>query len=518
MKLKTLGLVALGCMLASSAAALAVPLPDRSDNTRTPTSNDPSAVLTKDPVAKASQISVGKTVLLDARLGHETLAQNGSGETYLFAQVTGSESAPVTQAPKVSLGIVIDRSGSMKGERIAHAMDAAQAAVDRMRDGDTVTVVAFDTRSDVIVPPTVINADVRGSIVAKIRGIRLGGDTCISCGLESAMHELMSTGRPTEGVSRMLLLSDGATNSGIRDVPGLRALASRMRDRGCTISTIGVDVDFDEKIMAAIANEANGKHYFVRDASTLSSVFTQEFDSLVASVASDGELAITLAPGVEVDQVFDRSFRREGDKVIVPFGSVSKGQQKTVLLKLRLPVGSAGKRAVADLKLQYRDLVEQGPASCGGALALAVDGTDRDPPLDPFVSARLERSRTAQTLTQVNLLVEQGKMAEAQQRLAGRRAELKSAETMAMAAPAMDKAAAPRARSLDRDFAEQLGAVASAESLGNGQGSSGGGFARPPGNAAAGPMRAAPPSPAPPAAASKGAVRQNQQAASDLMF
>jgi Ca-activated chloride channel family protein len=513
MKATTLFGVSLACVLASSAAALAVPLPDRAPVT-TPTTGG-AGVVAELP-SKGAQLSVGKTLLLDARLGHGTLARSGSGETYLFAQVTGSDSAPVAAAPKVSLGIVIDRSGSMKGARIAHAMDAASAAVERMRDGDTVSVVAFDTVAEVIVPPQVVSADTRSRIVAKIRGIRLGGDTCISCGLESAMHELMAGGRTEGGVTRMLLLSDGATNSGIRDIPGLRSLAARMRDRGCTISTIGVDVDFDEKVMAAIANEASGRHYFVKDSSTLASVFTQEFDSLVASVASDGELTMTLAPGVEVEQVFDRTFRREGDRVIVPFGSVSKGQQKTVLMKLRVPTGATGDRPVADLRLKYRDLVDRSDGACGGSLALAVHDGLEDAPLDPFVAARLERSRTAATLTQVNLLVEQGKMAEAQARLAGRRDELKKAESVALAKPLLAGPAPRAARSLDLDFKEQLGAVASAESFGGpGAGVGGGGFAQPPAGRAVAPA-AAPPAPASPA--TKGAVRQNQQAASDLAF
>lgn len=509
MKLKTLGLVALGCVLASSAAALAVPLPDRASVVTAETKDSLSLDLGERAPKRGSQLQAGQTLMLDARLGHEKLGQNGSGETYLFAQVTGSDKVATT-APPVNLGIVIDRSGSMKGERIANAMNAAALAVERMRDGDMVSVVSFDTKADVVVPPTVIGPDTRRSVEARIRGIRLGGDTCISCGLEEAMHELMSVPQSNDRVSRMLLLSDGATNSGIRDVPGLRALAARLRDRGCSISTIGVDVDFDEKVLGAIANEASGRHYFVRNASGLPAIFSQEFDSLVASVASDGELVIKLAPGVEVDQVFDRAFRREGDRIVVPFGSISKGQQKTVLLKLRVPVGSAGEKPVADLKLAYRDLVDRTDGSCGGQLSLAVAENTADPSLDPFVAARLERSRTALTLTQVNALFESGRVDEARRELAGRRAELKKAESLALAEP--NKSAAPRGRALDRDFQEQLGAVAQAESFGGGpmpsvpQGGGSGGFASPPAAAA--------PKPASPAA--KGAVRQNQAAALDM--
>jgi len=132
--------------------------------------------------ATPAQFSAGQTLLLDARLGHEVLGQRGAGETYLFAQVTGADKATDrAAAPPVNLGIVIDKSGSMKGERIANALSAAVLAVERMRDGDKVTVVSFAVASEVVVPPTVIGPDTRAGIEARIRGIRLGGDTFISC-------------------------------------------------------------------------------------------------------------------------------------------------------------------------------------------------------------------------------------------------------------------------------------------------------------------------------------------------
>src|SRR6185295_15246474 len=148
--------------------------------------------------------------------------------------------------------------GSMKGQRIANAMAAANTAVDRMKDGDSVLVVSFDTEARVVLAPTVISAETKPAIKAAIDGIRLGGDTCISCGLEEAKRALDRAPSGSDRVRRMMLLSDGATNSGIRDVAGLRILASLIREQGCAVTTIGVDLDYDEKVMSAIAAEANG--------------------------------------------------------------------------------------------------------------------------------------------------------------------------------------------------------------------------------------------------------------------
>lgn len=514
MKLKTTMILAACGVLASAAGALAIPVGP------SPVAPDPSVLLASSGVGTAeardgARVTAGETLLLDARLGHASVAKAGSGETFLFAQVSAGEikGADSTSAP-MNLGLVIDRSGSMKGDRIGNAMNAAVLAVERMRDGDSVSVVAFDQTAQVVVGPTRVSAESRPRIEAAIRSIRLGGDTCISCGLEEGMRQLDASPLGGDRINRMILLSDGATNAGVRDMGGLRAMASRMHGRGATISTIGVDVEFDEKVMAAIATEANGRHHFVANASGLPAVFAAEFDDVLASVAKEAELAIELAPGVEVAEVFDRSFRREGSKIIVPFGTFSAKQDKTVLVKLRVPTDREGSQPVADVKLAYRDLARRTDGASAGTLAVAVksDGSEQKE-LDPFVAARLERSRTALTLTEVNKLFESGRVDEARTRLAERRTELRRTESAALALATKRPASAPQraSRSLDRDFAEQAGALAAADTA----------FAAPaPAKPAAGPSGGAF-APAPPSAASRegrASVRKNQEAAQGLGF
>jgi Ca-activated chloride channel family protein len=252
-------------------------------------------------------------------------------------------------------------------------------------------------------------------------------------------------------------------------------------------------------------------------------VFSQEFDDILASVAKEAELTIELAPGVEIAEVFDRSFRREGSKIIVPFGTFSAKQEKTVLVKLKVPADREGNQAVADVKLAYRDLVKKSDGSCGGNLSLAIrsDGTEQRE-LDPFVAARVERSRTASTLTEANKLFEAGRIGEARAKLATRSTELKKTESESLAfAKAAGSATAPRraAKSLDKDFEDQLGAVASADRN----------FAPPPANVrpsgGAGSFGNAAPVAAAPAATvspqsreGKAQVRINQQSASEFGF
>jgi Ca-activated chloride channel family protein len=534
MKLKTTLAFALCGVLASAAGAFAIPMSPagHAGATKEPWATDGKVggeTDTKDP----ARIIAGDTLAIDARLGHASLAKNSRGETFLLAQIAAGEDKTNGSAASspMNLALVIDRSGSMKGDRIANAMNAAVSAIERLRDGDSVTVVAFDSAAQIVVSPTRVSAASRPAMEAAVRNIRLGGDTCISCGLQEAMQQLAQTSLNSDRVNRMILLSDGATNSGIKDVPGLRAMAGRMNAKGVTISTIGVDVDFDEKVMAALAAEGNGRHYFVANASGIPAVFAQEFDDILASVAKEAELSIELAPGVEVAEVFDRSFRREGSKIIVPFGAFSAKQEKTILIKLKVPADREGTQAVADVKLAYRDLLKKSDGSASGNLSLAIrsDGTEQRE-LDPFVAARVERSRTATTLTDANKLFEQGRVDEARAKLARRQVELKRIEdeSLAFAKASPSKSAPARsAKSLDKDFEDQLGAVATADRnfapapptaarpaniSGRGQGFGGAG-----GPVATSPA-AAPATVSPQSREGKASVRLNQQSASDFAF
>ncbi len=508
MRLITAGLLAVVGMGTSVAGAFALPVAA------------PSAQLVELPgVAEAiaaaeidrSRFTDGRALMIDARLGHASLAQDSAGETYLFASLTGGESSQGT--PPLSLAIAIDRSGSMKGDRLANALAAAVGTVERMRDGDSVSVIAFDTRAVAVVSQELISSASKPRIAAQIRSIGLGGDTCISCGLDRALSELATSGT-RDHVSRILLLSDGATNHGITDMAGMRALSARVRDAGVSISTIGVDVDFDEKMMAAIAQESTGRHYFVASPAGLPAIFAQEFDSLLSSVAQDAELHVDLAPGVEIDQVFDRSFRREGSSsVVVPFGSFGAKQEKTILIKLRVPTGARVSAPVATMRVDYRDLRSRADAHCGGVLAArVVDPALAQQQIDPFVATRLERSRTSQTLTDANRLFETGRLTEARQRLGEQKHEIEQSLALAKKSLATAAPMATGRAGIDEAFSGQLAAIEAARSAfaatppADLDRASGGGFAPPP--AAASPA----------SRAGKAQIKANQQAAGDLAF
>jgi hypothetical protein len=145
-------------------------------------------------------------------------------------------------------------------------------------------------------------------------------------------------------------------------------------------------------------------------------------------------------------------------RVIVPFGTFSAKQEKTVLMKLRIPADKEGLQPVVDAKLAYRDFVHRSDGSCAGSLAVNVtDEASAQRDLDPFVAARIERSRTAQTLTDANFLFAQGRVDEARARLQKQDESLAKTEASAKHAAATRPVPMPsnKALGLDQDFGNQ---------------------------------------------------------------
>src|SRR5262249_59018946 len=105
-------------------------------------------------------------------------------QTFLYVDVSSSDALARTPAP-LDLSIVIDRSGSMAGKRMTNAMAAARTAIQRLRDGDTVSVLSFNTGVDTVVKPTLIDATSRSRLLATLATPRATGDTCISCAIET---------------------------------------------------------------------------------------------------------------------------------------------------------------------------------------------------------------------------------------------------------------------------------------------------------------------------------------------
>ncbi|WP_334073706.1 MULTISPECIES: VWA domain-containing protein [Paenibacillus] len=171
------------------------------------------------------------------------------------------------QIPSLGLILVIDRSGSMAGDKLELAKESAIRTVELLRPKDTVGVIAFDDQPWWVVEPRTL--DDKEAVIAQISGIPAAGGTNIFPAVSEATEKMLAAEAQRKHI---ILLTDGqsAVNSGYDD------LLETMVDGKITMSTVAVGEDADVNLLQRLANGAKGRYYLVEDATTLPAIFSRE--------------------------------------------------------------------------------------------------------------------------------------------------------------------------------------------------------------------------------------------------
>lgn len=153
--------------------------------------------------------------------------------------------ADIPESPRrnLNLSLVIDRSGSMAGAPLHHALKAAESVVDQLEPLDTLSVVVYDDAVDTPVPPQSVRD--QAALKTAIRQVRAGGITNLSGGWLKGC-EYVKTQLDPQKINRVLLLTDGHANMGIQDPKLLTATSAQKAEEGITTTTLGFAQGFNE--------------------------------------------------------------------------------------------------------------------------------------------------------------------------------------------------------------------------------------------------------------------------------
>ncbi len=293
-----------------------------------------------------------QAVVLDARLGTPVVVAGLKQPAWLKVGLTGLGTAG--PRPPLNVAIVLDKSGSMSGHKLARAKEAALHAVARLRPDDIVSIVAYDTTVRVVVPAT--KASDQSTLRAGIQGISAGGDTALFAGVSKGAEEVRKFA-DRQRVNRVILLSDGLANVGPSSPGDLSALGASLGREGISVTTFGLGLDYNEDLMVELARRSDGNHAFIEDASDLARFFDLELGTAVAVVAQDVHLHIRCAEGVRPVRVLGRSADITGSDVRTSLNQVYGRQEQFVLIEVELPAGQPHtSRDVAQVDVSYGNM------------------------------------------------------------------------------------------------------------------------------------------------------------------
>lgn len=233
-----------------------------------------------------------------------------------------------------NIAIVLDKSGSMSGDKIAHAREAAIMAIQRLDERDTVSVVTYDSRVRVVVPATPVNR--KQSIYNAIRQIQANGNTALFAGVSKGAHELR-TYLSRNKVNRVILLSDGLANVGPQSAAELGQLGASLAKEGISVTTIGLGLGYNEDLMTQLAGFSDGNHAFVEHPEDLASIFQYEFGDVLSVVAQDVDIHIRCLNGVKPIRLLGRESQIMGDRISTRMNQLYSKQEKFIILEVEVP-------------------------------------------------------------------------------------------------------------------------------------------------------------------------------------
>lgn len=361
-------------------------------------------------------------VKLQLTPGRPALVQSQEPQlAYVVLEASPDAIPPTDTQVPVNICMIVDRSSSMRGERLQQVKEACNHIVNKLSRQDYFSLVTFNDRAEVVVPCQRPND--KEQIKRAIGLIEARGGTEMATGMQMGFQEI---GRPmmSRGISRMILLTDGRTYG---DESRCVEIARRLQTKGIGITALGVGDEWNEDLMETIAAAQNSRTEYITSAQQIFNVFAEELERLHNVVAQKVELRLQVHPEMEIRSMFRvRPFiaaltpQIQSDTLwTLPMGEWTGRENQVFLLELVVPPLPPGPQLIMRLQLNY-DIPSISSQLLYSQIDLSLPVRPLDqikPDVDGVVKHWLERTVAYRLQSAAWQQVEQGNIEEATKKL-----------------------------------------------------------------------------------------------------
>lgn len=302
------------------------------------------------PEARAAEVQLG------AELGHSVIHRKSGDRVYLRLSLKTLAATERKDRAPINVALVIDRSGSMSGERLAAAKKGAETALERLGADDIVSLVSYHHEVDVLQEAGRLGPQ-RQALERAIAALSASGTTALYAGVKEG-GEQVKAHRSDLKVNRVVLLSDGLANVGPSSPAELAGLGRELAAKGISVSTIGLGLDYNEDLMQRLAAASDGNHVFVERPSDLAEIFDREFGDAISVAARDIIIQIECKSGFTPKRVLGREAEISGSRVTLKLNQIPADTERYVVVELDVSASdvAAGEGEVAGVAVDYLNL------------------------------------------------------------------------------------------------------------------------------------------------------------------
>lgn len=386
--------------------------------------------LTQAFAGQKEPVSSKPLVTIHAELDREVLPADERQTAVVKISLDAAEPPREIDRPPVNLCIVLDRSGSMRGEKIEHAREAALEALSRLGKNDVFSLVTYHSSVETLIPAGTIR-DVRRARQL-IRGIQPAGNTALFGGVSQGAAEIRkSLEDHAEGmVHRLILLSDGLANVGPSSPEDMGRLGASLMKEGISVTTVGVGNDYNEDLMTQLSQRSDGNSYYVERSNDLARIFNEEIGDVLNVVAREIEIIIQCPKHVRPVRTIGRDAVIRGQKVKLNLNQLYGRQEKYLLLEVEVPPTPAEQELpLVSAVVNYNNIFTQARETQQASINARFSRrqTEVQASVNPEVQQEYYYNKSAIAKEQAIQLWEQGQEEQAKQILIGNSMQLREA-------------------------------------------------------------------------------------------
>lgn len=295
----------------------------------------------------------------DFALDYDVLTVERPHKLYLMARLVSEVTPGSYKRRPLNISLVLDKSGSMAGNKIEYTRQAAQFLVQHLSENDVFSVVLYNEQVSTLIPPEpVIRKD---AIIQRLNQIKASGMTNLSGGWLQGCS-LVEHGMSQDYLNRVILMTDGLANRGITNAEKIVTLARQKRQNNIVTTTMGLGSDFNEDLLISMADAGGGAFYFIESPEVTPTIFKEELRDLLSVIGQNLTISLETTDHITtINQLNAYNMHSDGRRVSFSLGDVYGNEIKTLVLEISIPaLKDIGEQEIARLYFEYDEISEHG--------------------------------------------------------------------------------------------------------------------------------------------------------------